>query len=355
MSTMPKILFAWRRSTPPFFMGGAEVSQRILAERLVTAGYDVSYLGSYVHPRDYRLDESSEMRSYFVGHGIAYERLDGTHGHEIEYSFNGIRCTMVAQEGLVPVLRRELRQGHDIVFCSQEGADEICQVANEGGHTVVGWIHSISPVGLLVLRGNPAIVLCTSEFVRQTVHSQFGIHGTLFYLSFEMPCPSHVRGTAMTLVNPVPEKGIDIFLALAKRLPERPFWAVEGWYPVAIDSSHSMRNVRYFTKQMNLASVYSETRLLLVPSHVDEGFGRVVVEAGLWGIPTIASSRGGLPEAVGPGGLLIEDHQGVDAWMDAVLHFDDANYYVLMAEAALRHAQTFLRNTVAELRLSGVL
>jgi glycosyltransferase involved in cell wall biosynthesis len=43
----------------------------------------------------------------------------------------------------------------------------------------------------------------------------------------------------------------------------------------------------------------------------------VAVEAQSCGIPIIASARGGLPEAVGDGGLLIEDYRNVEAWVAA--------------------------------------
>jgi hypothetical protein len=49
---MRSVLFAWRRSTPPFLIGGAEVTQQLLAEEFAGAGWQVTYLGSHEAPWD---------------------------------------------------------------------------------------------------------------------------------------------------------------------------------------------------------------------------------------------------------------------------------------------------------------
>ncbi|MFJ8210604.1 hypothetical protein [Streptomyces sp. NPDC096033] len=43
----------------------------------------------------------------------------------------------------------------------------------------------------------------------------------------------------------------------------------------------------------------------------------MIVEAGLHGVPTIGSSRGGIPEAVGSGGMILRPDD-VDAWLQAI-------------------------------------
>ena len=55
-----------------------------------------------------------------------------------------------------------------------------------------------------------------------------------------------------------------------------------------------------------MGRVFDRTRVLLMPSIWEEPFGRLPVEAGACGIPTLASARGGLPESVGDGGILID-------------------------------------------------
>jgi glycosyltransferase involved in cell wall biosynthesis len=80
--------------------------------------------------------------------------------------------------------------------------------------------------------------------------------------------------------------------------------------------------------------------LLLVPSVWEEGFGMVAVEAQSCGIPVIASARGGLPESVGDGGVLIDDYTDPSAWLRAIRGLlDDAGAYRALGEKALRHAR----------------
>jgi len=74
-------------------------------------------------------------------------------------------------------------------------------------------------------------------------------------------------------------------------------------------AARNLENVKYLgiiTGNM-LAEVYNAADLFVLPSVVDEGFGRVVPEALSCGIPVIVTRKGGIPEAVGPQvGILVE-------------------------------------------------
>lgn len=85
---------------------------------------------------------------------------------------------------------------------------------------------------------------------------------------------------------------------------------------------------------------YRNTRLVLVPSIWQEAWARVVTEAQVSGIPALASNRGGLPESVGPGGVLVEPEGEMCAWLDALVRlWDDQNYYERLSRAALEFSQ----------------
>ncbi len=56
---------------------------------------------------------------------------------------------------------------------------------------------------------------------------------------------------------------------------------------------------------LDVREFYKTLKALFTPSMWEEAFGRVVVEAGLSGIPVLASNRGGLPEALNGGGLIL--------------------------------------------------
>ncbi len=101
------------------------------------------------------------------------------------------------------------------------------------------------------------------------------------------------------MVNPCAVKGIGIFLALADRFPALEFAALEGWGTTAQDRAALARrpNVRLMGAVADIESVLAEARFLLMPSLWYEGFGLIVMEAMLRGVPVIASDSGGLEEA----------------------------------------------------------
>jgi glycosyltransferase involved in cell wall biosynthesis len=105
----------------------------------------------------------------------------------------------------------------------------------------------------------------------------------------------------VTLVRPTVAKGVDIFLALADRFPEVDFAAVLTWghapEPGPLAALRRRRNVHLLAPVDDFAEVLAQTRVLLVPSLFPENFPLVVIEAMASGIPVLASSCGGLPEA----------------------------------------------------------
>jgi len=58
------------------------------------------------------------------------------------------------------------------------------------------------------------------------------------------------------------------------------------------------KNLEIISWTNNMRKIYEKTRLLLVPSRYPDPCPRVVIEAGISGILSIVSNRGGLPEEV---------------------------------------------------------
>jgi glycosyltransferase involved in cell wall biosynthesis len=104
---------------------------------------------------------------------------------------------------------------------------------------------------------------------------------------------------AVLMINPCAVKGIDIFLDLARRFPDREFATLSGWGVTSADLAaiESLPNVRMRANVRDIDEILAQTRLLLMPSRWFEGFGLIVMEAMLRGIPVIASDSGGLVEA----------------------------------------------------------
>lgn len=83
-----------------------------------------------------------------------------------------------------------------------------------------------------------------------------------------------------------------------------------------------------------LAALYRDATALAMPS-LDEGLGLPVLEARRNVVPVLASNRGGLPEALGGGGLLL-DPENVDAWAGAMASMleDDVDRQMVVRASA---------------------
>jgi glycosyltransferase involved in cell wall biosynthesis len=149
---------------------------------------------------------------------------------------------------------------------------------------------------------------------------------------------------SVVLVNPIVPKGVEIALRLAEARPDIPFEFVECWELNPEDMqrrkrAESMPNITWHSRMLDLRPIYARARVLLAPSQWDEGWGRVVSEAQASGIPVLASRRGGLPEAVGPGGILVDPDNNISAWKEALSRlWDDEEAYRNYSAAALSHS-----------------
>jgi len=111
----------------------------------------------------------------------------------------------------------------------------------------------------------------------------------------------------LTMINPCAVKGISIFLELARRLPEYQFAAIPGWGTTREDRRALERvpNIRLLPNPKDIDELLAQTRVLLNPALWYEGFGLIVMESMLRGIPVVASDSGGLKEAKSGTGYVI--------------------------------------------------
>lgn len=149
------------------------------------------------------------------------------------------------------------------------------------------------------------------------------------------------EGDRILFVNPVANKGIHLVEAIARRLPHRRFLVVKSWpdqpnFPLV---AFQRDNVEWEESTYDMRPVFARAKLVLMPTILEEGWGRTVSEAQISGIPAIVSDRGGLPDTVGPGGLVVPLADPVERWSDAIEGlFNDPARHAALSLAAKRHA-----------------
>ena len=132
-------------------------------------------------------------------------------------------------------------------------------------------------------------------------------------------------GKYVTLVNSDYGKGGELFYQIAKRLSQIQFLCAglgAEIIPQNIEINKklkTLKNVTILERTDNMAEIYEKTRLLLIPSLVDETFSMVALEAMSNGIPIIASPNGNLPFLIENGGILL-DTGNIDSWIDAIIY-----------------------------------
>jgi glycosyltransferase involved in cell wall biosynthesis len=161
----------------------------------------------------------------------------------------------------------------------------------------------------LVAQSSAIVVL--SHYMAAYVERHVGrraeiIHPPIYGAGPFPDCASFDSGL-VTIINPCAVKGIGIFLALARRFPQVAFGALPGWGTTSNDLAalRTLPNIALLPTCPDIGDILSKTRVLLVPSLWIEGFGLVVMEAQLRGLPVIASDAGGLPEAKAGTGFVI--------------------------------------------------
>lgn len=148
-------------------------------------------------------------------------------------------------------------------------------------------------------------------------------------------------------------KGDDLVAEIIKRVPEYRFLIAGGRFTRRDLAAPNATYLGHVTKMPNF---YRQIDLLVVPSIWQEAFGLVTLEALASGVPVIANRRGGIPEALGNGGVLIDfdpDTSNRDAVADEYARairrlLGDARVYAEYRQAALAHTKQFEREREAQ-------
>lgn len=191
--------------------------------------------------------------------------------------------------------------------------------------------------------------VANSGFTARIHKEAFGIDADVIYPPVNkrdyMTDAKEKNGNCVTFINPHHYKGASVALDVAASLPNVNFLFVRGWPldPVhekeLIQKIRRLPNVRLVGNTTDMRSIYAQTTVLLVPSQWEEGYGRVAAEAQVNGIPVVASNIGGLPESVGPGGILIPACAPIEQWSLALSELlSNSTLYDRLSVLANAHA-----------------
>lgn len=370
-----KVLFANCRRLHPFGIGGDTVSAYAFLDYLSGHGCTCSAIGSLSHPeyitfaenltdklgrmgyqygwswvrREWKIVRSGRFPNIILNRQLLYRR-----------SFN---LKLIPRDFLFEQVRRDIEsEKPDIVFTQMEGADDIINIATAYGKPILLFVYDVEVLIKKTLKrfakNRHVSVVFPSRFALRTLNPYLGnkhyfIHQPVDQAYFECP-PS--RKTFITMINPVPEKGSAVIERIIQKLPEKKFLLVEGWKrfrDLKTDYS-AYPNVTMLPRQDDLLPVLARTKFILVPSLWEECIPRVATEAMAAGIPVIGSIRGGIPEAVGRGGILIRDYMSIPDWITAIRKLDDDDeFYERLSLQARKHAMVFHVNRAGEALLSA--
>ena len=172
-------------------------------------------------------------------------------------------------------------------------------------------------------------IISNSKFTSNEINKAFDVETEIVtpFIDFQK-IKSKNKNTReyTTFINPVKEKGVEIAIEIAKKMPKIKFlFVLGGW-----EESNYMESNKYVKQikeipnitienyQSDISNVYSKTKILLVPSLFEETFGRVIIEAQANNIPVIGSCRGNIPSTLGDGGFIVEDYKNPEKYIEKI-------------------------------------
>lgn len=329
-----KILFATGHGYLPQRVGGSETSSHELILALQERGHRCAVLSAL--QGNGWLAFRNRVIMKLTRRGLVADRLPGYRVHRAWFPDRHVAKALA-------------RERPDVVLVQSGAPLRMAKALQAVGARTVVYLRDVE---FHELGGEPAelegiIYLANSRFVADKFCAAYGPRPQVIRPLFRaerymMPrVPQEV-----TFVNPHLLKGVELAFQIVALCPDIPFCFVEGW-PMDRSERAALEarvarypNLRLQPRTHDMRQVYGRTHTLLVPSQWEEAWGRVATEAQFSGIPVLASDRGGLPEAVGPGGRILPHDAPADVWATVLREYwSDPDVYQAASAAALAHAK----------------
>ena len=327
-----RILFTSGKAFLPQTSGGVQSSTMQLAQALMARGHAVAVLcrltnGGWTQTRS-GLERKLLRRRFSRDTGLGlpvFRSWDPTDASEVVRRFRP-DVAVVQSGGTVPIARSLEAAGVPVaLYFRHVEFDDL-----EGDPSTL----------------RAASYVANSAFTAARHEARFGVRSTVIPPLVDPDLyRTETSRENVTFINPYPAKGRDIAFDLAERCPDIPFAFYESWHihdelRAWIDARLArLPNVTMHPRTSDMKTVYAKARVLLAPSVWEEAWGRVATEAQFSGIPVLGSGQGGLPEAIGPGGAVVDVDAPREVWVAALRRlWDDPAHYAALSRAALDHA-----------------
>lgn len=328
-----RVLFTCGVGYLPQRSGGSQSSTDQLANALKRAGHEPAVLTALEHGG--RLAWQSKLQRKLTGRTFSHDQVMGypvfrawnpTDTSEVVRRFRP--DVAIVQNGFMVPIAKSLQK---------EGVPVVLYFRNVEFNEMGGNLEDI----------NPAASISNSNFTARRYSDAYGIKSTVIPPLID---PEKYRTDStrenVTLINPSPLKGGNLAIEIAALCPDIPFIFVQSWklydemHTALIKKIAQLPNITLQPRTDNMKSVYGRARILLAPSQWEEAWGRVASEAHCSGIPVLGSNRGGLPEAIGSGGITLPYDALAHDWAEALRRmWDDKAYYDRLSTAAKEFAR----------------
>jgi glycosyltransferase involved in cell wall biosynthesis len=295
-------------------LGGGNKANRLLLEGLAAQGHECRAVASAFTTRAGPTNAPefhAEMNARGIGVQVDGGRFRYSHNHVLVDALDGAAVQHLPQvvksvlDGFQPdwILVSDDKRRVLLEIAVDEAADRTVSILQTVFHLPFG-PHAVKQdeeqTRLLASAGGRVAI---SRYLQAYLRDHGALASTLLALPVYGSGPfkqarNFGRGS-VTMINPCIEKGVDIFIGLAKRFPTTPFTAVPTWGADALvlAALGEVPNVTVRAPADDIDGVLADTTVLLAPSVWPETFGYVVPESMVRGVPVIASDSGGLPEA----------------------------------------------------------
>jgi glycosyltransferase involved in cell wall biosynthesis len=242
-------------------------------------------------------------------------------GHEVKavtrypenYEYEGIE--VYSQKKDYKVCHNNLWDWADLVFCQLSGTYYAMNKQRLNAKKVINFAHNNAGYPQVNIRKNVFTVYNSEQTKKELNYLQetYVLYPPVNYRDFENVDTS--KAEYITLINHNENKGGQILIEIAKRMPHHKFMAVQGGYYHQIVDAKA-KNIKYIGITDDIRKYLAMTKLLISPSEYDS-YGMAQIEALCCNIPVIASDIPGFRESLSDSAIFVKRND-IDAWVEAI-------------------------------------